>query len=139
MALLQPASTAPFPTGHRRTTGILVRRPSFYSHSHSSRRSRLHAHKPGSTGRRGTETPSGSESENVVLKAAWYGSEVLGIAASFFRPPRPAEEDAGDDVADSGASERGTSMGPAQVAQAIKDDFARSYFVTGPQSSNAGT
>ncbi|KAI4965871.1 hypothetical protein ZWY2020_047973 [Hordeum vulgare] len=82
--------------------------------------------KPGSTRPR-TGTPSGSESDNVVLKAAWYGSEVLGIAASFFRPPSP-EADAG--AADDGASQSQPS-GRFQVAEAIKDDFARSYFVTG--------
>ncbi|KAK2967319.1 hypothetical protein RJ640_006185 [Escallonia rubra] len=32
-----------------------------------------------------------SESENVVLKVAWYSSELLGIAASFFRSPSQAE------------------------------------------------
>lgn len=68
----------------------------------------------------------GPKSENVVLKLAWYGSELLGIAASLFRsspPTAPAEEVS--------AGEIGSLTGRAQVAEAIKEDFARSYFVTG--------
>ncbi|XP_074573326.1 uncharacterized protein LOC141829701 [Curcuma longa] len=74
----------------------------------------------------------GPESENVVLKLAWYGSELLGIAASLFRPSpptAPAEE------ISSGAI--GSLTGRAQVAEAIKEDFARSYFVTGNLTLNA--
>lgn len=65
--------------------------------------------------------------ENAVLRLAWYGSELLGIAASFFRPappPAPVEDLAGD------GDELG-SMTRAQVVEAIKEDFQRSYFVTG--------
>ncbi|KAM3388667.1 hypothetical protein ACQJBY_011046 [Aegilops geniculata] len=128
MALLHPAPATPLPTGHhRQNAGVLLQRP-------SRRRFRLNAQKkPGSTSTSPrTGTPSGSESDNVVLKAAWYGSEALGIAASFFRPPSP-EADAG--AADDGASES-QPVGRAQVAEAIKDDFARSYFVTGQELSS---
>uniref|UniRef100_A0ACD5V2E9 Uncharacterized protein n=1 Tax=Avena sativa TaxID=4498 RepID=A0ACD5V2E9_AVESA len=125
MALLHPAPPSPLPTGHhRRSTGELPRRPALPGHSRP-RRLRPHAQKGPGTG-----TPSGSESDNVVLKAAWYASEALGVAASFFRPPSPV----GDAVAadDEGASSGSVStLGRAQVAEAIKDDFARSYFVTG--------
>jgi hypothetical protein len=69
-----------------------------------------------------------SEPENALLKIAWYGSELLGIAASFFRSPPNVEapervlELAGDGSA---VVER------AIVVDTIKDDFERSYFVTG--------
>ncbi|RZS01979.1 hypothetical protein BHM03_00031944 [Ensete ventricosum] len=67
----------------------------------------------------------GSKSENAVLRLAWYGSELLGIAASFFRPSpsaAPSEELRADGS--------GFATGRAEVAEAIKEDFARSYFVT---------
>ncbi|CAK7348831.1 unnamed protein product [Dovyalis caffra] len=71
-----------------------------------------------------------SEPENAVLKLAWYSSELLGIAASFFRSPSNSSAEAsekdiklGKDV--SGAIDR------AVVVETIKEDFQRSYFVTG--------
>ncbi|KAL5572926.1 hypothetical protein UlMin_022523 [Ulmus minor] len=67
--------------------------------------------------------------ENSLLKLAWNASELLGIATSFFRPPEnstgateAASELAGDG---SGAIDR------AVVVRTIKEDFERSYFVTG--------
>lgn len=68
------------------------------------------------------------EPENALLKAAWYGSELLGIAASFFRSPASAEAPARDFVPagdGSGAFDRGV------VVETIKEDYQRSYFVTG--------
>lgn len=67
-----------------------------------------------------------SEPENLLLKAAWYGSELLGIAASYVRSPKNVEETpelALDDG--SGVIDR------AAVVESIKGDFQRSYFVTG--------
>lgn len=85
-----------------------------------------------STGNSSTSTSTssqGSESENVLLKMAWYGSEVLGIAASFFRSPTGTEASSGGnlelEIDGSGVVDR------ALVADTIKDDFQRSYFVTG--------
>ncbi|KAL8166977.1 hypothetical protein V2J09_008476 [Rumex salicifolius] len=68
-----------------------------------------------------------SEPDNALLKLAWYGSEMLGIAASFFRspPPTSAAEDSLLAVDDSGTIDR------AALVTSIKDDFERSYFVTG--------
>ncbi|KAJ0974437.1 hypothetical protein J5N97_016402 [Dioscorea zingiberensis] len=72
----------------------------------------------------------GSRSENAVLKVAWYGSELLGIAASFFRPVRRVEElTEFTDVSE--------LMDRYQVVEAIKQDFQRSYFVTGNLTLNA--
>ena len=63
-----------------------------------------------------------------MLKVAWYGSELLGIAASFFRPGfsgQMSEESTRDD------DDESECVGRAQVVEAIKEDFERSYFVTG--------
>lgn len=91
---------------------------------------RLHARKESSP----ATGETGSESENVVLRAAWYGSEVLGIVASFFRsapqtPPTSSEIGVEDWP--------GSVTGQAQVVEAIKKDFDRSYFVTGNLTLNA--
>lgn len=70
-----------------------------------------------------------SESENLLLKMAWYGSEFLGIAASIFRSP------AGTEAPSEGNLELATDgsglVDRALVVDNIKDDFQRSYFVTG--------
>lgn len=84
--------------------------------------------------RRPTSPPDrDSQSDNAVLKLAWYGSELLGIAASFFRsPPEPRTQDLELDVASADAS------GPIArdgVVETIKEDFQRSYFVTGMEIS----
>ncbi|KAM0950154.1 putative NTF2-like domain superfamily protein [Dioscorea sansibarensis] len=71
-----------------------------------------------------------SQSENALLKVAWYGSELLGIAVSFFRPARSTEELAvTTDVLE--------KIDRTQVVEAIKQDFQRSYFVTGNLTLNA--
>lgn len=69
-----------------------------------------------------------SEPENLLLKIAWYGSEFLGIAASLLRSP--------SESADSGAEVELCADGlgkidRAAVVETIKQDFNRSYFVTG--------
>ncbi|XP_057805680.1 uncharacterized protein LOC131020706 [Salvia miltiorrhiza] len=75
-----------------------------------------------------------AEPENVLLKIAWYGSEFLGIAASLLRSP-PESADSGADVelcADGlGKIDR------AAVVERIKQDFDRSYFVTGNLTADA--
>lgn len=70
-----------------------------------------------------------SAPENAFLKIAWYGSEFLGIAASFLRSP-PKNE--GSSVADVELSVDGLGkIDRAAVVAAIKQDFETSYFVTG--------
>ncbi|KAG9455293.1 hypothetical protein H6P81_008197 [Aristolochia fimbriata] len=76
-----------------------------------------------------------SQSENLVLKLAWFGSELLGIAASLFRSPADAAK-AGGEVEVTGEEELGV-MGRAQLVDAIREDFKRSYFVTGNLTLNA--
>lgn len=74
-------------------------------------------------------TNQDSEPENVLLKIAWYGSEFLGIAASFLRSPTRIE-DAGGGVSELSVDAFG-KIDRAVVVAAIKEDFQRSYFVTG--------
>ncbi|GFP94631.1 hypothetical protein PHJA_001607500 [Phtheirospermum japonicum] len=69
-----------------------------------------------------------SEPENALLKIAWYGSEFLGIAASILRSPAKAEDGgAGVELAVDGLGK----IDRAAVVETIKEDFRRSYFVTG--------
>ncbi|KAK9749444.1 hypothetical protein RND81_02G126000 [Saponaria officinalis] len=70
----------------------------------------------------------GTEPENVVLKVAWYASELLGIAASALRPPSP--NDATDEYQELATVGSGR-VDRAVVVETIKQDFQRSYFVTG--------
>ena len=69
-----------------------------------------------------------SEPENLLLKMAWYGSELLGIAASFVRPPKNVEAPQGTSEL---ALDRSGITDRNSIVEAIKDDFQRSYFVTG--------
>ncbi|KAJ1272357.1 hypothetical protein BS78_06G195800 [Paspalum vaginatum] len=116
-----PASSTLATGHHGRSSAPVPRRPTTGCRSHP----RVHAQKPATGGSRaaGVEAESSSSrSQNAVLKAAWYGSELLGIAASLFRPAPSSAEEGGAAAA---ALDRGG------VVDAIKEDFARSYFVTG--------
>ncbi|KAL9245357.1 hypothetical protein vseg_019019 [Gypsophila vaccaria] len=70
----------------------------------------------------------GTEPENVVLKVAWYASELLGIAASVLRPP---SSDSATDEYQELATDGSGIVDRAVVVETIKQDFERSYFVTG--------
>ncbi|KAL8195953.1 hypothetical protein R6Q57_024953 [Mikania cordata] len=70
--------------------------------------------------------PSGDQDPgNLILKTAWYGSELLGIAASFFRSPEKLVE---REVAE---------VDREIIVEIIKGDFQRSYFVTGDVTVDA--
>lgn len=69
-----------------------------------------------------------SEPQNALLKVVWYGSELLGIAASFLRSPSNVEIPQKDLKLARDGSE---AVDRAIVVETIKEDFARSYFVTG--------
>jgi hypothetical protein len=79
--------------------------------------------------------PSSSRLENAVLKAACYGSELLGIAASLLRPASSSSPEGdtsgGGDAEGDATAARALDMYRTGVAEAIKADFAQSYFVTG--------
>ncbi|KAG5626671.1 hypothetical protein H5410_011889 [Solanum commersonii] len=76
-----------------------------------------------------------SESENLLLKMAWYGSEFLGIAASIFRSPTGTEAPSEGNL--ELATDGSGLVDRALVVDSIKDDFQRSYFVTGNLTLNA--
>ncbi|KAL8258469.1 hypothetical protein R6Q59_030510 [Mikania micrantha] len=73
--------------------------------------------------RRWCSKPSGDRDPgNLILKTAWYGSELLGIAASFFRSSEKLVERESIEVAE---------VDREIIVEIIKGDFQRSYFVTG--------
>ncbi|KAL0412056.1 UNVERIFIED_CONTAM: hypothetical protein Slati_3795300 [Sesamum latifolium] len=89
-------------------------------------RPRFHAKIP--TSNPSTKNPE-SQPENVLLKIAWYGSEFLGVAASLLRSPSKTGDGAGPS---SELSLDGFGrIDRAAVVESIKEDFQRSYFVTG--------
>ncbi|KAK4415910.1 hypothetical protein Salat_2698400 [Sesamum alatum] len=100
--------------------------------SHPNRRRQI-VHKPRFLAKNPTTNPSaktsGSQPENLLLKIAWYGSEFLGVAASLLRtPPKTGD----DDGASSELSVDGFGrIDRAAAVDSIKEDFQRSYFVTG--------
>ncbi|GAV83887.1 DUF2358 domain-containing protein [Cephalotus follicularis] len=104
-------------------------RCAIFSSKHDTKEYRIACNGQNSTNKRE------SEPENVVLKLAWYSSELLGIAASFFRWPSSIEEASDKDVKlfidGSGAVDR------RLVVDTIKEDFERSYFVTGKLTIDA--
>lgn len=59
---------------------------------------------------------------NALLKVAWYSSELLGIAASVFRSPTNEEPP---------PQRLLQTIHRTAVVETIKEDFQRSYFVTG--------
>ncbi|XP_024032205.1 uncharacterized protein LOC21404341 [Morus notabilis] len=67
--------------------------------------------------------------ENALLKVAWNASELLGIAASFFRSPE--DRNSAEQEASVLARDGSGPVDRAVIVQAIKQDFDRSYFVTG--------
>lgn len=74
-----------------------------------------------------------SEPQNALLKIAWYGSELLGIAASFLRSPSNVEPRENDIKL---AIDGSKFVDREIVVETIKRDFERSYFVTGLQKSH---
>lgn len=68
--------------------------------------------------------------ENAVLKAAWYSSELLGIVASFFRQP-VANESAKEELEIDLSSDGFGAVDRSLVAETIRQDYGKSYFVTG--------
>lgn len=76
------------------------------------------------------QTRKESEPENALLKIAWYGSELLGIAASVLRRSPRRETEAPRPGCEIVVDCSGRVVRVA-VVDAIKQDFKRSYFVTG--------
>ncbi|KAF9620640.1 hypothetical protein IFM89_013666, partial [Coptis chinensis] len=77
-----------------------------------------------------SSTNEDSESnKNVLITLAWYSSELLGITTSFFWSPTSNVE-AQDRVVELDG-DRSYIVDCAQVMENIKEDFERSYFITG--------
>lgn len=77
-----------------------------------------------------SSSTQGSLPENLLLKAAWYGSELLGIAASYIRSPKNVR-DSTPETPELALDDGSKVIDRAAVAETIKGDFQRSYFVTG--------
>ncbi|CAN1275882.1 hypothetical protein LINPERPRIM_LOCUS15851 [Linum perenne] len=69
------------------------------------------------------------------MKVAWYASELLGVAASLSRSPSAIESPRNRnlDLPTDGSA----SLDRSTVVQTIKEDFERSYFVTGNLTTDA--
>ena len=120
-------SIAPIYSGDALRSTFRRNRRQFFSTGVSCRGQSPPTNEPQTTTSKGRAEP-----ENVLLKIAWYGSELLGIAASAFRspaspppPPTTTEQDYEIPVDCSGRAVR------VAVVDSIKHDFKRSYFVTG--------
>ncbi|CAH9098169.1 unnamed protein product [Cuscuta epithymum] len=74
---------------------------------------------------------SSTGTENMVLKVAWYGSELLGIVASLLRSSPTSSESKAPEGKTELASDGSGVVDRSLVVDAIKEDFLRSYFVTG--------
>ncbi|KAI7737877.1 hypothetical protein M8C21_032141 [Ambrosia artemisiifolia] len=75
----------------------------------------------------------------VLLKSAWYASELLGIAASFFRPSTPSPSPSNEEYDNKNRNKvlGVVAVDRAVIVETIKGDFERSYFVTGAVSVDA--
>uniref|UniRef100_A0A2P2JZM6 Uncharacterized protein MANES_05G030400 n=1 Tax=Rhizophora mucronata TaxID=61149 RepID=A0A2P2JZM6_RHIMU len=102
------------------------RHPTIFSPDFRGRINRIRCN--GETPTTNSSSKRGSEPENALLKLAWYGSELLGIAASFFRSPASIVAPQLDLKP---ATEELEALDRATVVNTIKEDFQRSYFVTG--------
>ncbi|CAN1237364.1 hypothetical protein LINGRAPRIM_LOCUS1863 [Linum grandiflorum] len=77
------------------------------------------------------EEDSDQPGNKAILKVAWYASELLGVAASIFRSPSLAESPRSSNLDLPADLDRST------VVETIKQDFQRSYFVTGNLTPDA--
>ncbi|CAN1790859.1 hypothetical protein LINPERHAP1_LOCUS19003 [Linum perenne] len=71
----------------------------------------------------------------VILKVVWYASELLGVAASIFRslPMIKSPCNISLDLPTDGSA----SLDRSTVVQTVKEDFRRSFFVTGNLTPDA--
>ncbi|CAN1309022.1 hypothetical protein LINPERPRIM_LOCUS27556 [Linum perenne] len=81
------------------------------------------------------EEDSDQPGNKAILKVAWYASELLGVAASLFRSPSAIESPRNSNL--DLPSDGSASLDRSTVVQTIKEDFQRSYFVTGNLTADA--
>ncbi|GAU26490.1 hypothetical protein TSUD_361230 [Trifolium subterraneum] len=123
MALSVIASITSINTTHNHHNSFFFP-PKQHHYNHNTRR--IHRFQCNGT------NPNHQESQtknNAFLKVAWYSSELLGIAASVFR------SSSGEDQAS--PLRLLETIDRASVVDTIKQDFERSYFVTGDLTLNA--
>ncbi|XP_071932675.1 uncharacterized protein [Coffea arabica] len=109
--------------------------PDAYRSFHRQKTYKLQCNLKNTSNTSSSSSSQESEPENLLLKMAWYGSELLGIAASFVRPPKNVEAPQGTSEL---ALDRSGITDRNSIVEAIKDDFQRSYFVTDPAGSFKG-
>ncbi|XP_057454695.1 uncharacterized protein LOC130746163 isoform X1 [Lotus japonicus] len=117
MAMAAIASSASISTTHHHSS--LVFPPKQQHHHHL--RIRCNGTNP-------NQQDDSQAQNNPLLKIAWYSSELLGIAASAFRSPSGVEAP---------PQRLLETIDRAAVVDTIKQDFQRSYFVTGDLTLNA--
>ncbi|CAN1268478.1 hypothetical protein LINPERPRIM_LOCUS13181 [Linum perenne] len=87
-----------------------------------------------STARTIKEEYSDYPGNKVILKVAWYMSDLLGVASSIFRSPSMIKSPR--NISLNLPTDGSASLDRSTVVQTIKEDFRRSYFVTGNLTPN---
>jgi hypothetical protein len=116
MALSTIASITSINTTHNHHNSLFFP-PKQHRHHHNTRR--IHRFQCNGTNPNQESQPQ----KNAFLKVAWYSSELLGIAASVFRSSSDKDESSPLRLLE--------TIDRASVVDTIKQDFERSYFVTG--------
>ncbi|KAL5062340.1 hypothetical protein RYX36_024077 [Vicia faba] len=121
MAMAVIASITSINTTHNHHTSLIFP-PKQHPHLNKIR---IHRFRCNGTNQKQESQPQ----NNAFLKVAWYSSELLGIAASVFRSSPDQEEASPRRVLE--------TVDRVSVVDTIKQDFQRSYFVTGDLTLNA--
>ncbi|PNY06525.1 hypothetical protein L195_g002994 [Trifolium pratense] len=121
MALSTIASITLINTTHNHHSSLFFPPKQQHHHHHNTRR--IHRFQCNGT----NPNQESQTKNNAFLKVAWYSSELLGIAASVFRSSSGEDEASPLRLLE--------TIDRASVVDTIKQDFERSYFVTGQFSS----
>nr|XP_043628315.1 uncharacterized protein LOC122599794 [Erigeron canadensis] len=84
-----------------------------------------------------TDNDSSGSMNDLLLKTAWYASELLGIAASLFRSNQNTTTTPIIIMNNGGSSSINNVIDRSIIVDTIKQDFQRSYFVTGAVTVDA--
>lgn len=115
MAAFAIASITSINTTHNHHTSLIFQ-PKQHHHQNKTR---IHRFRCNGTNQNQESQPQ----NNAFLKVAWYSSELLGIAASVFRSSSDEEKASPQRLLE--------TVDRVSVVDTIKQDFQRSYFVTG--------
>ncbi|KAI5421857.1 uncharacterized protein LOC127076003 [Lathyrus oleraceus] len=121
MAAFAIASITSINTTHNHHTSLIFQ-PKQHHHQNKTR---IHRFRCNGTNQNQESQPQ----NNAFLKVAWYSSELLGIAASVFRSSSDEEKASPQRLLE--------TVDRVSVVDTIKQDFQRSYFVTGDLTLNA--